>query len=153
MGLRAEHRDFRLKSFQIEEASEFSSHQAIEMLKEIRKPILRHALREEARIMRVIIQKAKEQSIKIMQEHKGIIEFLEKRISLNPHKKSPKRWQALQMNQHGYKSVIPLGPAGTYTTWKAATDEPVKVEGQLLCFGSNGTPNLIKQAQFHRNGN
>src|SRR5438093_8135479 len=106
--------------------------------------------------MRVIIQKAKEQSIKIMQEHKGIIEFLEKRISLNPHKKSPKRWQALQMNQHGDKSVIPLGPAGTYTTWKAATSEPVKVgvnqvEGQLLCFGSNGTPNLIKQAQFHRN--
>ena len=55
----------------------------------------------------------------------------------------------LQTNQHGYKSVIPLGPAGTYTTWKGATSEPVKVgvnqvEGQLLCFGANGTPNLIK---------
>jgi hypothetical protein len=55
----------------------------------------------------------------------------------------------LQTNQHGYKPVIPLGPAGTYTTWKATTSEPVKagvnqVEGQLLCFGANGTPNLIK---------
>jgi hypothetical protein len=55
----------------------------------------------------------------------------------------------LQTNQHGYKPVIPLGPAGTYTNWKGTTSEPVKVgsnqvEGQLLCFGANGTPNLIK---------
>ena len=55
----------------------------------------------------------------------------------------------LQTNQHGYKPVNPLGPAGTYTTWKGATSEPVKVginqvEGQLLCFGAKGTPNLIK---------
>jgi hypothetical protein len=53
------------------------------MLKEISKPILRHAVEEEARIMRVIMEKAKdqsEQSIKIMQEHRWIIEFLDKRI-------------------------------------------------------------------------
>ncbi len=55
----------------------------------------------------------------------------------------------LQTNQHGYKPVSPLGPVGTYTTWKGATSEPVKVgvnqvEGQLLCFADNGTPNLIK---------
>ena len=55
----------------------------------------------------------------------------------------------IQTNQHGYKPVSPLGPAGTYTTWKGTTSEPVKVgvnqvEGQLLCFGANGTPNLIK---------
>jgi hypothetical protein len=55
----------------------------------------------------------------------------------------------VQTNQQGYKPVSPLGPAGTYTTWKATTSEPVKVgvnqvEGQLLCFGVNGTPNLIK---------
>jgi hemerythrin-like domain-containing protein len=53
------------------------------MLKEIKKPILRHTVEEEVRIMRIILQKAKEQSeqsIKILQEHKGIINFLEKRI-------------------------------------------------------------------------
>ena len=55
----------------------------------------------------------------------------------------------LQTNKHGYKPVSPLGPVGTYTTWKGATSEPVKVgvnqvEGQLLCFADNGTPNLIK---------
>ncbi len=60
----------------------------------------------------------------------------------------------LQTNQHGYKPVSPLGPAGTYTTWRGATSEPVKVgvnqvEGQLLCFAVNGTPNLIKH--FVRN--
>ena len=60
----------------------------------------------------------------------------------------------LQTNQNGYKPVSPLGPAGTYTTWKGTTSEPVKVgvnhvEGQLLCFGANGTPNLIKH--FVRN--
>jgi len=55
----------------------------------------------------------------------------------------------LQTNQHGYKPVITLGPAGVYTTWKGTTSQPVKagvnqVDGQLLCFGDNGTPNLTK---------
>ena len=56
----------------------------------------------------------------------------------------------LQTNQHGYKPVIPLGPAGTYTNWKGATSEPVKVgqnqvEGQFQCFAPNTTtPNFTK---------
>jgi hemerythrin len=82
--LRAEHRYFRLELFQIEEANEVSSHKAIEMLKQLRKPILRHTVEEEARIMQIIMQKAKEQSeqsVKVLQEHKEIINFLEKRIS------------------------------------------------------------------------
>ena len=82
--LRAEHHYFRLELIQIEDASEVSPQKAIEMLKEIKKPILRHAVEEEARIMRVIMQKAKEQSeqsIKILQEHKEIINFFENRIS------------------------------------------------------------------------
>jgi hypothetical protein len=80
--LRAEHRDFRLELIQIEEASKFSSHKAIEILKEIGKSILRHEV-EEARIIRFIMENAKEseQSVKVMQEHKGIIDVLEKRIS------------------------------------------------------------------------
>ena len=56
----------------------------------------------------------------------------------------------LQTNQHGYKPVIPLGPAGTYTNWKGTTSEPVKVgsnqvEGQFMCFPPTGTtPNFIR---------
>ena len=41
--------------------------------------IIRHAVEEEARIMRVIMQKAKEESIdsiKIMQEHNWVVDFL-----------------------------------------------------------------------------
>ena len=81
--LRAEHRDFRIELIKIEDASEVSSQKAIEMLKKLKKPILQHIVEEEARIMRIIVQKAKEQSeqsIKILQDHKVIINFLEKRL-------------------------------------------------------------------------
>ena len=77
-------RDFESRLLQIEESSRTNSKQAIEMLEDLGKSILRHAIEEEARIMRVIMQKAKgqsEQSIKVMQEHKQIIEFLDKTIS------------------------------------------------------------------------
>jgi hypothetical protein len=56
----------------------------------------------------------------------------------------------LQTNQHGYKPVIPLGPAGTYTNWKGTTSEPVKVgsnqvEAQYMCLPPAGTtPNFIR---------
>ena len=80
--LRAEHRDFRLQLIQIEEASNFSSHKAIETLKEIGKSILRHEVEEEARIIRFIMENAKQsEQVKVMQEHKGIIDVLEKKIS------------------------------------------------------------------------
>jgi hemerythrin len=82
--LKHEHRDFESRLFQIEESSRTNSKQAIEMLGDLGKSILRHAVEEEARIMRVIMEKAKdhsEQSIKVMQEHKQIIEFLDKTIS------------------------------------------------------------------------
>jgi hemerythrin-like domain-containing protein len=81
--LRAEHRDFRLELIQIEEVSKFSSHKAIEILREIGKSILRHEVEEEAGIIRFIMENVKEseQSVKVMQEHKGIIDVLEKKIS------------------------------------------------------------------------
>jgi hemerythrin len=81
--LKNEHHVFRLEFVQIGKASKANSEKAIEMLKEISKPILRHAVEEGARIMRVIMEKAKdqsEQSIKVMQEHRWIMDFLNKRI-------------------------------------------------------------------------
>ncbi len=82
--LKVEHRDFESRLFRIEESSRTNLKQAIETLGDLGKSILRHAIEEEARIMRVIMQKAKdhsEQSIKVMQEHRNIIEFLEKTVS------------------------------------------------------------------------
>ena len=81
--LKQEHRDFESRLMEIDESSRSNSEQAIEMLVDLGKSILRHAVEEEARIMRVIMQKAKEQSeqsIKVMQEHRQIIEFLDKTI-------------------------------------------------------------------------
>lgn len=81
--LKHEHRDFESRLIEIEESSRTNLEQAIEMLGDLGKSILRHAVEEEARIMRVIMQKAKEQSeqsIQVMQEHKQIIEFLDKTI-------------------------------------------------------------------------
>jgi hemerythrin-like domain-containing protein len=45
--------------------------------------IIRHAVEEEARIMRVIMQKSKEEStdsIKIMQEHNWVVDFLKHKL-------------------------------------------------------------------------
>jgi hemerythrin-like domain-containing protein len=81
--LRAEHRDFRLELIQIEEVSKFSSHKAIEILKGIGKSILRHEVEGEARIIRIIMENAKEfeQSVKVMEEHRVVIDLLENKIS------------------------------------------------------------------------
>jgi hemerythrin-like domain-containing protein len=80
--LRSEHRDFRLELVQIEEASKFSSRKAIEKLKEIAKSIMQHEL-EEARIIQIITEKVKEpqQWVKIIEEHKGMVDLLGKEIS------------------------------------------------------------------------
>ena len=80
--LRTEHRDFRLELVQIEEASKFSSRKAIEKLKEIAKSIIQHEL-EEARIIQIITEKVKEpeQWVNIIEEHNGIVDLLEEKIS------------------------------------------------------------------------
>jgi hemerythrin len=81
--LRTEHRDFRLELIEIEETSKFTSHKAIEKLKEVARLILRHEVEEEARIIQVITKKVKEPErwVKILQEHRGIVDLLEKKIS------------------------------------------------------------------------
>ena len=81
--LRTEHRDFRLEPIEIEETSKFTSHKAIEKLKEIRRLIVRHEVEEEARIIQVITEKVKEPErlVKVIQEHGSIIDLLEKKIS------------------------------------------------------------------------
>jgi primosomal protein N'' len=57
--LKVEHRDFESRLFRIEESSRTNLKQAIEMLEDLGKSILRHAIEEEARIMRFIMQKSK----------------------------------------------------------------------------------------------
>jgi hemerythrin-like domain-containing protein len=56
---------------------------AIETIHDMSESIIKHAVEEEARIMRVIMHNAKEEaidSIKIMQEHNWVVSFLKYRI-------------------------------------------------------------------------
>ena len=78
--LKMEHRGFelRLKTIQ-EHIGKNEIKEAMEIIHIMSELIIRHAVEEEARIMRVIMQKAKEESIdsiKIMQEHNWVVDFL-----------------------------------------------------------------------------
>jgi len=56
---------------------------AIETIHDMSQPIIKHAVEEEARLMRVIMHNAKEESadsIKIMQEHNWVVDFLKQKI-------------------------------------------------------------------------
>ncbi len=58
--------------------------EAIVTINEIRESIIKHAVEEEARIMRVIMHNAKEEStdsIKIMQEQNWVVDFLKHRVA------------------------------------------------------------------------
>ncbi len=82
--LKREHIDFELTFKKIEKfASENEIKRAIETIQDMRESIIKHAVEEEARLMRVIMQKAKEEStdsIKIIQEHNWVVDFLKHKL-------------------------------------------------------------------------
>jgi hypothetical protein len=79
-----ENDDFKVSFEKIEKfVNENDVKQAITTIEDMSESIIRHAVEEEARIMRVIIQKAKEESsesIRIMQEHNWVIDFLKHKL-------------------------------------------------------------------------
>ena len=80
--LKREHRQFESKLAELEAADTFDK-QSMKILDELSDPIVRHAVEEEARVMRIIMHKAKEQSgesIRIAQEHNWIADFIKKTI-------------------------------------------------------------------------
>lgn len=80
--LKKEHRQFELKLAELETIAAVNS-QSIGILEKLSEPILRHAVEEEAIIMRVILHKAKEQageSIKIAQEHNWVMDFFKHKL-------------------------------------------------------------------------
>jgi hemerythrin-like domain-containing protein len=78
--LKNEHQQFEIQLNTVQEhIGRNEIKEAIEIIHTISELIIRHAVEEEARIMRVIMQKAKEdstESIKIMQEHNWVVNFL-----------------------------------------------------------------------------
>jgi hypothetical protein len=82
--LKAEHVIFESKLVQIEDNLKNNKvKQAAEIIQSINERITRHAVEEEARLMRVIMHKAKNESsesIKIIQEHNWVMEFLKSNL-------------------------------------------------------------------------
>jgi hemerythrin-like domain-containing protein len=82
--LKSEHVMFECKLLQVENNLKCNDiKQAAEIIQGISDKIIQHAVEEEARLMRVIMYKAKDESsepIKIMQEHNWVLNFLKNTI-------------------------------------------------------------------------
>ena len=82
--LKQEHVEFGLTLDKITKYNEENNiNNAIETIHVMSESIIKHAIEEEARIMRVIMHNAKQESpdsIKIMQEHNWVVDFLQHRI-------------------------------------------------------------------------
>ena len=82
--LKQEHVKFKITLNKITKYNkENNINKAIETIHDMSQPIIKHAVEEEARLMRVIMHNAKEESadsIKIMQEHNWVVDFLKQKI-------------------------------------------------------------------------
>jgi len=82
--LKQEHVGFESTFKRIEKSiNENAIKEAIKVIHDISESIIKHAVEEEARLMRIIMHDAKEESadsIKIMQEHNWIVDFLKHRL-------------------------------------------------------------------------
>jgi hemerythrin-like domain-containing protein len=82
--LEMEHKDFESKLAEVEaNINDNDIIHAAEIIQSVSNKIIRHAVDEEARLMRVIMNKAKEESaesVKIMQEHNWVMNFLKNRL-------------------------------------------------------------------------
>jgi hypothetical protein len=79
--LKSEHRSFESKIAEIQGSiNNDDIVHATKIIRSITDTVTHHAVEEEARLMRVIMQKAKDESpesIRIMQEHNWVMNFLE----------------------------------------------------------------------------
>ena len=100
--LKQEHVEFGLTLNKITKYNvENNINKAIETIDDMSQPLTKHAVEEEARLMRVIMHNAKEESsdsIKIMQEHNWVVDFLKHKIP------SMKDSIKLQQNNHDEQS-------------------------------------------------
>jgi hemerythrin-like domain-containing protein len=84
--LKSEHIVFESKLVQIENGIKMNNIKlAAQIVQDIAEKIMQHAVEEEARLMRVIMRNAKDESsesIKIIQEHNWLMNFLNNRVKL-----------------------------------------------------------------------
>ncbi len=83
--LEREHHDFRTRLVQTITLLESDQNKSIEVLSDLSTKIIQHSVEEEARLMRIIMEKAKaesERSIQVMQEHNYLVDFIKHTLPL-----------------------------------------------------------------------
>ena len=104
--LKREHVGFELNLKKVTgQIDENEIESAVKTIRDMSELIIKHAVEEEARIMRVIMQKAKEESpdsIKIMQEHNWVVDFLKHKLQ---NIENEGRQQEKQHNQQ-YRQIV-----------------------------------------------
>ena len=82
--LKSEHRNFESKIVEVQgNINNNDIEHATEIIRSMTEKVTHHAVEEEARIMRIIMQKAKNESpesIKIMQEHNWVMDFFKNKL-------------------------------------------------------------------------
>ena len=91
--LKSEHRHFEIKLQEVEYAVNNYKNisNGTKIIRSMSESIIHHAVEEEARLLRVIMHKAKDESsesIKIMQEHNWVITFLKNTLTEIENKKN-----------------------------------------------------------------
>ena len=82
--LKSEHVELAPKLLEIENRADADLPSALKLLDEVKPDILRHAVIEEARIVRIIVQEDKpnsSESIHVFQEHRFVFDFLEHKLN------------------------------------------------------------------------
>jgi hemerythrin len=87
--LKSEHRSFESKLVEIQSSINNNDIvHATEIIRSMTDQVTRHAVEEEARLMRVIMQKSKDESpesILIMQEHNWVMDFFKNKLGAIEH--------------------------------------------------------------------
>ncbi|NHI04157.1 hypothetical protein DYY67_2084 [Candidatus Nitrosotalea sp. TS] len=81
--LEKEHRHFTTELDRSVSLLENNQKDAVDILSNLSSKIIKHAVEEEARLVRIIMEKAKaesEQSIHVMQEHNYVVDFIKHKL-------------------------------------------------------------------------
>ncbi|HET7284013.1 MAG TPA: hemerythrin domain-containing protein [Nitrososphaeraceae archaeon] len=106
--LKSEHRSFESKIAEVQGSinNDDIAH-ATEIIRIMTDKITHHAVEEEARLMRVIMQKAKDESaesIRIMQEHNWVIDFFKNKLGAIENRINSKIDSQIQGDDHADKN-------------------------------------------------
>jgi hypothetical protein len=92
--LKREHRKFESRLDKVDNTINRDNYiiDGIRIIRDMSESVIHHAVEEEARLMRVIMQNAKDESsksIRIMQEHNWVLDFFKNKLTSFENRKTP----------------------------------------------------------------